>query len=257
MESADLFRESLRAILRSKPRGNQGGLAEAVNVGRKHLNDFLGGRKPLSESKREEIAKYLGYNYEDFLRIGRKLVSGQLNSFSDSEIPECENQFNLLVSSEDQKELFQQQGHDYLGIPLYESGRLAADPTGYTFDPQEEPESTVVIYRPELKGRRYHNLRALRVGGDSMWPVIPKGSIVVADLSDREFVDRRIYVVNYDETENGMPVAGVKRIRQGKQGFVLVSENREYLPEITSLDWRDLVVGRVVWMWRSLEEETK
>jgi phage repressor protein C with HTH and peptisase S24 domain len=49
-------------------------------------------------------------------------------------------------------------------------------------------------------------------------------------------------------------IAAVKRIRRSEQGFVILSENREYLPEITTLDWPDLCVGRVVWMWRSLEE---
>ncbi|MFW6272053.1 MAG: hypothetical protein ACOC1Q_03310 [Desulfosalsimonas sp.] len=39
-----------------------------------------------------------------------------------------------------------------------------------------------------------------------------------------------------------------------KKAFVIANENREYLPEMTALDWQELVVGRAVWMWRSLEE---
>ncbi len=85
-----------------------------------------------------------------------------------------------------------------------------------------------------------------------MWPVIPQGSIVVVDLDDREFVDKRLYVIMQKEAD--LMVAAVKRIRRSEQGFVILSENREYLPEITTMDWPDLCVGRVVWMWRSLEE---
>ena len=51
------------------------------------------------------------------------------------------------------------------GIPLYESGRLAARLNGVEFDPYESPASMVVVYKPELQGRARHNLAAIKVGG--------------------------------------------------------------------------------------------
>lgn len=74
MEASELFRENLKQHLKRMPRGAQSRLADALNIGRKHMNDFLGKRKPLSETKREEIAKHLGYVYERFLAEGRQLV---------------------------------------------------------------------------------------------------------------------------------------------------------------------------------------
>ena len=89
-----------------------------------------------------------------------------------------------------------------------------------------------------------------------MWPVIPEGAIVVIDLNDREFVDKKIYAVR--EPDSDPPIATIKRVRKADQsqfkGFALMSENREYLPWMVKDDWPDLVIGRVVWMWRSLED---
>ena len=102
---------------------------------------------------------------------------------------------------------------NYISIPLYESGKLAAGPSGLTFDVYEPPVSTVLVYQPELKGRLKHNLKAIMVGGDSMWPIALRGSIVVVDLNDKEFVDRKIYVVQDIDTDP--PIGAVKRVRKG------------------------------------------
>jgi phage repressor protein C with HTH and peptisase S24 domain len=32
-----------------------------------------------------------------------------------------------------------------------------------------------------------------------MWPVIPQGSIVVVNLDDREFIDKKLYVIMQKE----------------------------------------------------------
>ena len=143
-------------------------------------------------------------------------------------------------------------------IPMTQNPLLVATARvgGCSFHEDDMPESTVVVYQPELKGRIRHDLRALRVGGNSMRPRIPKGPIVAFNLNGREFMDQKIYVVR--EPFSDPPIATVKRIRKVSQkhfkGFALVSENRKYLPEMTDLDWHELVVGRAVWMWRSLEE---
>jgi phage repressor protein C with HTH and peptisase S24 domain len=86
--------------------------------------------------------------------------------------------------------------------------------------------------------------------------MIPENAIVIVDLNDREFSDRKIFVVR--EPFSDPPVAMVKRVRKLEQsnfqGFALVSENTEnHLPVVTDLEWYELVVGRVVWMWRNVE----
>ena len=159
----------------------------------------------------------------------------------------------VKVNNQATQETLEGQVENYRGIPLYESGRLAAGVNGLAFDPDEEPASTVVVYQPELRGRSGHHLAALRVGGVSMSPTIPQGSIVVVDLSDKAFVPRKIYVVN-DLEDGGPGQAAVKRVQRWTNGFVLVSDNPDFSPEVLETDWPELCVGRVIWMWRSMEE---
>ena len=59
----------------------------------------------------------------------------------------------------------------------------------------EDPASTDIVYKPELLGHARHYLRALRVGGDSMKPTIVQGVIIVVDLDDKEYAERKIFVV--------------------------------------------------------------
>jgi phage repressor protein C with HTH and peptisase S24 domain len=140
----------------------------------------------------------------------------------------------------------------YRGIPLYESGKLAAGVNGVEFDPYESPVSMVVVYKPELKGCSRHNLAAIKVGGDSMEPTITKGSIVVMDLSDKEQVEGKVFVVN--TPDSGVDMASIKRIQKWEKGFVLLSDNPTTRRFNLPLDWNRLCVGRVVWMWRDVRD---
>jgi phage repressor protein C with HTH and peptisase S24 domain len=106
------------------------------------------------------------------------------------------------------------------------------------FDPYEEPSSTVVVYRPELRNRIGHDFRALRVGGDSMSPLIAENSIIIVDLSDRVYAKRKIFFVNKQEA--GEYVAAVKRVQKTFYGFLLISDNPDYDAETTDMEWKDL-----------------
>jgi len=101
-------------------------------------------------------------------------------------------------------------------------------------------DSTVIIYKPELHGRARHDLRAVRVGGDSMWPCIPEGSIVVVDLNDKEFVDKRIFVLR--EPFSDPLIATVQVFHKVEQkyfkGFALVAELRRSLSRATQYKLR-------------------
>lgn len=138
----------------------------------------------------------------------------------------------------------------YRAIPLCEDGRLSAGNGGLAFSENHLPDSMVWVYEPEI-GRATHRLQAVRVGGDSMEPTVPSGSIVVFDLDDKEFIDRQIYVIR--KPEAGLDIAAIKRMRKGEKGFVLISDNPRELPELVEgKDWNELVVGKAIWMWRSL-----
>jgi len=74
MKTVDLFRETLKLHIEKSPWGEQTRIAENTGIGKHHLNDFLKGRKLISEERREAIAKFLGYSYLDFLNIGKKAL---------------------------------------------------------------------------------------------------------------------------------------------------------------------------------------
>jgi phage repressor protein C with HTH and peptisase S24 domain len=256
MEPSDFFRKALDYFVRKEKVIKQVDLADRMGVDKRQVNDYLGGRTNWSEDKRMQACSIIKKNYLEMLNIGKALGEGKQISTQQSFRP-APSPLIVHSNNEPSIEYLKEHSDHYRGVPLYESGQLAAGIGGYTFDESEDPGSAVVIYRPEIRGRTSHDLRALRVGGDSMEPIIPRKSIVIVDLNDREFSDRKIFVVR--EPFSDPPEAMVKRVRKldqaNFQGFALVSENTEkHLPVVTDLEWYELVVGRVVWMWRNVED---
>ena len=139
---------------------------------------------------------------------------------------------------------------DYVAVPMLD-GKVAAGPGGVIW---EQVKSLVWLYKPQLKGRA--KLVAVRVGGDSMVPTVPEGSIVI--------VDRDQWIPNGGRkniwalrTEDGD--TQIKRLHKaGKKKnkhLIVMSDNfTEYPPEPAwTLDMKELVIGKVIWMWQSLE----
>ena len=154
----------------------------------------------------------------------------------------------VIRAAGDSLEDLPQQGiaDDYLAVPLVE-GRVAAGPGGVVWD---QVESLVWVYRPAL-GRR-HRLIAVRVGGDSMSPTIPDGAIVIIDLDQWQPNGERQHIWALRTADGD---AQVKRLHRMDGGLIIMSDNAiDYPPEIAwTGDLRRLVIGKVIWMWRSLE----
>jgi len=222
------------------------------------ISDIKNGKNIAGDEMQAVFAEKMGYpNFDDFIALGRSLIeTGQppLKMQESNQPPQpLPEQFLIVqVKSQTDKDILNGAADNYQGIPLYESGKLAAGVSGVEFDPYESPASIVVVYKPELKGCSKHNLAALKVGGDSMEPTITKGSIVVVDLSDKEQVEGKVFVVN--TPESGIDMASVKRIQKWEKGFVMLSDNTKYPPVLSPLDWNRLCVGRVVWMWRNVKD---
>lgn len=235
------FRAAFKYCFSNSEFKNQKSVAKAAKVSESVISE-INKNKSYGPKTQEKIAKAFGYELLDFLTLGKKLALGQ----------NPEKSIRITVQSKYEKKILDDFDQEYLSIPLYESGKLAAGENGMIFDPYEEPDSSIMMNHQELTGRRNHKLVGLRVGGSSMIPLIPPGSVVVIDLNDREFVNGKIFAVNYpDKGEN---IAAVKRVQQWKHGFVLLSYAPEYPPELSELDWSELCVGRAVWVWRSLED---
>ncbi|MDM8517612.1 S24 family peptidase [Desulfobacterales bacterium HSG16] len=243
-QSTHWFRAALGYCLQNSEFKNKKALAQAAGVSPSMISEIMT-KKSYGPKTQTKIAGAFGYDLIDFISLGRRVLDGEsVNLFDSSLIVE--------VQSDREKKRFKESSEDFRGIPLYESGKLAAGDNGLIFDPYEEPVSALFMKQQELTGRRNHKLMGLKVGGMSMTPIIPPGSIVVIDMDDRELVKNKIYAVNYPT--DGENIAAVKRVQKWKHGFVLMSCNSKYPPVLSELDWQDLCLGRAVWMWRNLED---
>ncbi|MBI9090739.1 MAG: hypothetical protein JEZ12_16095 [Desulfobacterium sp.] len=248
MEILDYFRKAVQDYLEKKPRGAQKELALHTGLTPIHINDFLGLRRTLKESDRLKICDAIGADYICMLQRGKDLIEGK------DPIPKQSTPFIIQTNTDEEKVLLEQSTANYRGVPLMDSGRLAAWSNGAAFDEYETPTSEVLVYIPELGHRAKHNLVAVRVGGDSMEPLVPEGSIIIIDKEDREFVDNKVFAVSTED--GGVQTLAVKRVRKFEKakGFVLWSENNNYQPKLViESDWLRLCVGRVIWMWRSFD----
>ncbi|MFH1035615.1 MAG: S24 family peptidase [Pseudomonadota bacterium] len=135
---------------------------------------------------------------------------------------------------------------DYLAVPMME-GRVAAGPGAVAWD---RVISLVWVYRPEVGQRR--NLVAVKVWGDSMHPTIPHGAIIIIDRDQRwpQGNRRAIWAVRTGPDGD----LAIKRLQKVDGILLLMSDNPENAPVVAwSTDPEKLVVGKVIWMWRSLE----
>lgn len=240
----EYFLKALNNYAAAKGYGVQRLIAQQAGVTEAFVSQILAGTNKASVRTQTAIARACGFaGLEEMLKAGQ----------SGAPAP-AEPHLTIQVHSPSEKLVLKETIGDYRGIPLYTSGKLAAGVNGMAFDPYEPAASMVVVYKPEIPGSGRHQLSALKVGGDSMAPTIPRGAVVVVDQSDRELVDGRIFVVNIPE--GGMDMAAVKRVRRWEKGkgFLLISDNPGYPPDISYLDWHRLCVGRVVWMSKDIRE---
>lgn len=89
------------------------------------------------------------------------------------------------------------------------------------------------------------NVRALRIDGDSMRPTVSDGRMALMDISKRDLVDSKVYVLR---APDGLRAKRIQRKMDGR--VVLVSDNKElYAPEeISAADAeRITVIGRLFW----------
>jgi phage repressor protein C with HTH and peptisase S24 domain len=161
----------------------------------------------------------------------------------------------LLVgeSREKKKTTYFDEEGDYFKAPLLE-GKIAAGPGRVI--PENEIKSYVWLYHPKLLGRNRHDLIAVEIGEreESMTPTLFPGDIVLIDRDDprgkSDFKSGRIYGV---KTKGGE--CQVKRVYVKSDNLIIVSDNREVPPENAwTDDLKRLIIGRVVWGWRNLQE---
>jgi len=232
MNESDLdkaFHAALSAEILKGGRGAQARLAKKVGLTPTYITRLLKSKAYGSEQTRRKIARVFGYEYEEFLDLGREEKAQQRNS----DVPEG----------------------DYYSAPLVE-GRIAAGSGGLVSP--DQIKSKVWIYAPALRERRQHRLTAVQVSekdGESMLPTIGPDDIVLIDHHDpggvpSHFKSGKIYAVRTDRLNSD---TAIKRVYRSNGNLVLASDNRAYPPIVAwSNDISELIIGRVVWGWRDL-----
>lgn len=134
---------------------------------------------------------------------------------------------------------------EYVSVPLI-AGKIAA---GEPIIPQEEIEEWVVLHiRPVKKAAvAAHNLVACRVAGDSMYPHIASGDIVVIDrgIDKGRPVEKRIYAVWAD---GGITAKTVQR--EGHNLFLIPLNPAERVRTVDLRENPSPIVGLVIGSWK-------
>ena len=132
----------------------------------------------------------------------------------------------------------------YVNLDLYEVEVSAGHGTLVV---SEEKSSAIVFSEAFINndiGANPNNVFLMPVKGDSMYPTLKNGCLVMVNRTDM-FTGDGIYVFRFD----GQLM--VKRLQFSKYGLSVVSDNANYQPweltkdEITSNDFQ--IVGEVVW----------
>lgn len=216
--------------------------AELVGISRTQYNAYERGNRIPSDDALARIATVVGVSPSELL------------SDLDSQPTATDIAANitpvirpLITTPEDISEM--EKADEYFAVPLLD-GKVAAGPGGFLW---EQVQSLVWVYRPEIGP--HLNLIAVRVSGDSMRPTIPDGAIVIIDLDRRDPRGdcHSIWAIRTDREE----ALAVKRLQaiKNQPGFMVLSDNfSDHPPEVAwTCEPNELVVGKVVWMWRTLE----
>ena len=131
----------------------------------------------------------------------------------------------------------------YVSAPRYEV--LAAAGTGATVD-SEVIKGHLGFTKKWLRDQQLmaDKLAVIEVRGDSMEPTLHDGDIVLLDMREPELRDGEIYTLRRSDE------LLVKRLRRQGSNWLIFSDNTAY--PVETLDEEVAVVGRVVWLGRTL-----
>jgi SOS-response transcriptional repressor LexA len=116
---------------------------------------------------------------------------------------------------------------------------------------ENDIEGTCLIHASKL--RRGGEYQAIKVKGDSMIPVLSDGDIVAVDVKQRNPRDlnNKIVVAKVSEQE-----VTIKLLKVFPGQFRFIALNPEYEqnhPPLITPAKDDVLLGKVVWAWKSFE----
>lgn len=214
-------------------------LSEKAEVNRRSLGHWLTGVKPKPEAL-QRIAEVAGVNLNwlitgDGPKIAKPEMVGVQNLLASQGLQE--ERLNLLSSSE------------VAHLPLFDI-RASAGPGGFAFSGDPQSELTLGLDLLDSLGLRPNGLAMLWARGDSMFPTIPDGSLLLVDVNDTTPRSGQIYVAQLDDD------LFVKRLQNDPAGVTLISDadGPQYPPIRVSRNHlkRLHIHGRVVYVMRAV-----
>lgn len=140
-------------------------------------------------------------------------------------------------------------GDDYLAVPLL-GDRLAVGDDCFSW---AKARRLLLIHHRDLGARR--RFVAIRVADEAMRPTIPAGAIVIVDLDERDPRRRQRHAWAIRANADGFLAVRRLQALKNRPGFMIVSDDFDnHPPQIAwTSDARELILGRVVRLWRSLD----
>ncbi|WP_029897799.1 S24 family peptidase [Desulfohalovibrio reitneri] len=225
-----IFGLALKGVLAGRERGTQARLAKALGKESSYIADIKNGRGAGTEETRRYIASFLGYGYEDMLRMGREIADRP------------EDDSRKKFSMPEHVAEYGQQG--LTRVPF-----LEAVPTmgGESLQLSRQVKSHLAFRTDWLRTKGGPgSMVVVRADGDSMAPTIEDGSIVLCDESRTEFADNRVFLV---EHQDGIVI---KRLRKRGDTVLMVSDNGGVEQEIRGED-HFRIIARCIWTAKELD----
>ncbi len=255
------FRAALISLTANQG-ANQKDIARAVGVSQGYVSKILSGRQIPKESLRHRFAGYFGLSYRDMLAMGeRELLSGgaypPVSQTARGHGPEQSGYGEVRrferypfgeppPFAETMREANPQEtaAWPYTEIPLREA-------TGSMGGGSTETGARTITYlcfRTEWirsKGNPKF-MSVIRAFGDSMYPSIEDGSVVLVDEGRKQFVRGKVFYIRM----NGMMY--IKRLVEIGGGIYVASDNDKNMLAVADADDFE-IIGRCIWTGRELE----
>jgi len=222
----EYFTVALKGILGNSARGTKSKVARSAGVSSAMITDILMGRKFGSEAVRWAIVEALGWGYEEFLKYGQCLEEGLEYRRPEPPRPAPES-------------------GEYVSVQFAEGVRRTINgrETAYTAVVANDKPPLLLPRHRLVESRLWGDLAAFSVKAHNMEPGLPYGCTVVVDLSVREPMDNRIYLLADAEDYQ------INRIRERERRLYAVSDNPAVPPELLEPSNVGLVIGQVLFSW--------
>ncbi len=151
---------------------------------------------------------------------------------------------NIVVGKEAQKHFAHIESmENYVMVRLLSDAAAAGNPTCID---DNDIEGYAVIYRAWCQNPEMTT--CVRVRGDSMFPLLPDGSIVAINHqeSSPERLRGKVIAALVDDGVT------IKYLDYTDRHFILYPENRQYSPIFIEKNQENIIIGKVEWFWGRL-----